>query len=587
MPKQTIEWNGKVYSIESPRELTNDELFEFADTNIEHIPTLEERELAEQKNIPQVEKEKPQGSFVKSMQKGLTFGTAPLMAGYGESVGTSLYNILHGKPLLEDTGKALKRGSEEFKAGQAEYEKEKPIAAIAGEILGGLPLAFVGGAGLKGLSALGKIAKGTKIGAGFGGAYGLGEGLANTPEKAIDIKKGLKGLGTGTITGAAFGAAGSAIPEGIKKLFKTGIKGDVTSYIRPKGTQEKTIENIIKSPSIQKEAMRGDIGMNYNKYAKDAANEIIGLKDKLKKVTTAEYKKIPKNTNINLTQNRTLEKMNDAILDFETRTKSYPRPEEVEKATNILNNIKSYRNNSGQSVMSFESLKDATEELSERAEKAYKNGDYKISKMYQNMRNALVEARDADPKISKASKTYYDLKTALDTLEKGLGINLDNPNNVVSKIFSGSRDASGEFAVNKLDEVMETLKKYPQTKDLSKIHDKIKLAQVAYDLRPSEESKLLSQIKNIPLALLGEPSGQRRVQQLSQRLASGKIMPSDLDTFELAKGGNLLNKLIQKQRIYGGVVPSMANAVRNLQLSKYTLPKLTIRDLIKQKEENK
>ena len=430
--------------------------------------------------------------------------------------------------------------------------------------------------------------------------------------------------------------------------------------------------------------MRGDIGMNYNKYAKDAANEIIGLKDKLKKVTTAEYEKIPKNTNINLTQNRTLEKMNDAILDFETHTKSYPRPEEVEKATNILNNVrpaltkteqetaqkikinplmqeaskyktanefinaiqtnkskiglddiykyegtilepqkkdftksidyfealKKYNNlkNRGwfdlatdiwdksqktpkqsitQATMSFESLKDATEELSERAEKAYKNGDYKISKMYQNMRNALVEARDTDPKIAKASKTYSDLKKALDTLEKGLGVNLDNPKNVESKIFSGSKDASGEFAVNKLDEVMETLKKYPQTKDLSKIHDKIKLAQVAYDLRPSEESKFLSQIKSIPLALLGEPSAQRRAEQLSKRLASGKISPSDLETFELSKGGNLLNKFIQRQKAYGGTIPTMANAVKKLQLSRYTLPKLTIMDLLKNSEENK
>ena len=582
MPKYIISKNGIDYEIESAKELLNSDFEHLAD----NIPSEVQKQEIQEK--PELKGQKPQGSFIGKMEEGLTFGAAPLFKGYGESLGTALYNITHGQPLLTDTGKAFKRGAEEFKAGQKEYEKEHPTLSVAGEIIGGLPLAFVGGAGLKGLSALGKIAKGTKIGAGFGGAYGLGEGLANTPEKAIDIKKGLEGLGTGTLTGAAFGVAGSAIPEGIKKLFKKGIKGDVISYIRPKGTQEKTIENIIKSPSIQKEAMRGDIGMNYNKYAKAAANEIIGLKDKLKKVTTAEYEKIPKNTNINLTQNRTLEKMNDAILDFETNTKFYPNPKEVEKATEILNNIRIATAKTKQgSVMPFKDLKVLTENLYELETKAYKNDDKGLYKMYKGMRNALTQARDNTPELSKASKTYSDLQKALDTLESGLGIDLDNPKNVVSKIFSGSRDASGEFAVNKLDEVMETLKKYPQTKDLSKIHDKIKLAQVAYDLRPSEESKLLSQIKSIPLALLGEPSGQRRAEQLSKRLASGKISPSDLATFELSKGGNLLNKFIQRQKAYGGTIPTMANAVKKLQLSRYTLPKLTIMDLIKPKEENK
>lgn len=543
----------------------------------------------------QEQPKKTEGNFIGAMQKGLTFGTAPLISGYGESVGTSLYNILHGKPILEDTGKAFKRGTKEFKTAQEEYEKEKPIPAIAGEIIGGLPYASLG-AGLKGLTALQKITKGAKGGALLGGTYGLGEGVSGGKEKTVDIERGLEGLKKGAITGAAFGTVGAAIPEVIKKALKTGYKASTPTYITPKGTQVKTIKNIIKSPEIQKEALRGDLGMRYSEIAEDAAKNVIGLKNELKNITAQEYNKIPKDAKINLSANNALGKMTDVISDFVENTKFYPNPKEVEKAADILNNIGKYASRTEQgTTIPFKDLKVLTDNLYELETKAFKNDDMALTKMYKQMRKALTEARDNTPEIAKASKMYNQFQNALETLETGLGINLDNPKNVVSKIFSGSRDASGEYAANQLEEVMNVLEKYPQTKHFSKINDKIKLAQIAYDLRPPEESKLLSQLKDNPLRVLGllakpfeEPAAQTRAKQISKRLLEGTIKPEDLQTFELSKGGDFLNKFIQRQKTYGGTIPSMANAVKRLQLSRYTLPKLTIKDLmIKKEEENK
>ena len=96
---------------------------------------------------------------------------------------------------------------------------------------------------------------------------------------------------------------------------------------------------------------------------------------------------------------------------------------------------------------------------------------------------------------------------------------------------------------------------YPFFKAITEI-EKIKLAQTSYDLRPKEESKLLSAIASKGKSLIQELTGTspaEKARNLAKRLETGQITKEQLsESFNLV-GSPLfeesINKLIQGQRL--------------------------------------
>jgi len=619
----------------------------------------------------------------QSFAKGLTFGTAPLIAGGVDVLRNIGKNVSSGNlNYLKDTGKSFEQGRKRFLESQGQYEKEAPVAATLADIAGGLAMP-VGSAGAvaKGLSTLQKIKQGAKVGSALGGAYGLGTGLSENQDKAVDIQKGLKGAGIGAGIGALGGTLATSIPLGIKKLITSKDVGRKLDYIVPSGTQKKTIENIIENPKVQKEAVKKGFNMNYDIYLDDASKRIVEINDEIKKIANEAYKDIPDTTKIDLSKTDTLGKMQNAFKEYVDNTDLLPNTTVLKETEEILNNLqnklsknkasvsspliseaknyksandfiyaiqtdkskiglddiykyegtliepqkkdftkaidyitalKEYGNAknrgwfdlatdiwnkaqkegiSGKGDIDFRNLKEMTSFLNERADKFARDGDYTTAKMYNKMRKALVEARDEVPQIKKASSLYEDMMNAKSKLENALGVDLNNPKNVSTKILTDLRDNKGHLVNSQIEDVVGIFSKHPETKHLTDINDKIKLAQTSYDLRPKEESKLLSAIASKGKSLIQELTGTspaEKARNLAQRLASGKLTKEQLgEPFNLIGSPMFeesVNKFVQGQEAFGGKIPAMTNAVKKLQLSRYTLPRITIKELLKERE---
>lgn len=342
MPIYDLTYKGKTYSIESESPLSEQEI----DTIFKN--DIEGKELPESKptEIPLNESEVPKATpadigLSQSFAKGLTFGTAPLIAGGVDVIRNIGKNISSGKlDYLKDTGKSFEEGRKRFLESQGQYEKEAPVAATLADIAGGLAMP-VGSAGAvaKGLSTLQKIKQGAKVGSALGGAYGLGTGLSENQDKAVDIAKGLKGAGIGAGIGALGGTLATSIPQGIKKLVTSKDVGRKLDYIVPSGTQKKTIENIIENPKVQKEAVKKGFNMNYDIYLDDASKRIVGINNEIKKIANEAYKDIPDTTKINLSKTDTLGKMQNAFKEYVDNTDLLPNTTVLKETEEILNNL--------------------------------------------------------------------------------------------------------------------------------------------------------------------------------------------------------------------------------------------------------
>lgn len=341
MPKYRIEIGNQKYSIESDKELSNDELMEFANTNLDN-PTETQKTTS------------PDVGLAQSAFLGTSFGTAPLIAG-GADVARNLAKKIVPAKLPEflqkqkdlvlgtdnkNIGESFKGGRERFLESQQQYAKQAPVASTLAEVGGGLalPIGSLGGVA-KGLSVLDKIKQGAKAGAILGGAYGAGTGLSQTKDKVLDIEEGLKGGLFGAGVGTLGGVLGSAIPQGIKKLVTSKDVGRKLDYIVPSGTQKKTIENIIENPKVQKEAVKKGFNMNYDIYLDDASKRIVGINDEIKKIANEAYKDIPDTTKIDLSKTDTLGKMQNAFKEYVDNTDLLPNTTVLKETEEILNNL--------------------------------------------------------------------------------------------------------------------------------------------------------------------------------------------------------------------------------------------------------
>lgn len=103
----------------------------------------------------------------------------------------------------------------------AKFREENPKTAFVGELAGGFAtpgLGLLTGMVKPAATAFGKIAQGTKLGAGFGGAYGFASGEGGFGNR---IESAAKGAGAGAAMGAAIPMAGSVAGGAVQRVRDT------------------------------------------------------------------------------------------------------------------------------------------------------------------------------------------------------------------------------------------------------------------------------------------------------------------------------------------------------------------------------
>jgi|MDTB01.3.fsa_nt_gb hypothetical protein len=125
--------------------------------------------------------------------------------GFGDEIEAG---IRTGGGLLGDYGATVDQIRDEID----EYRSDRPIVAYGSEIVGSIPSALAGGAGLARLGVTGV----GKVGAALGGLSGAGSAEGGIEERAL-------GTAIGAAAGGALSKAAPAVSEEAKKLIKKGV----------------------------------------------------------------------------------------------------------------------------------------------------------------------------------------------------------------------------------------------------------------------------------------------------------------------------------------------------------------------------
>ena len=563
-----------------------------------------------------------------------TFGQGSHIAGVGEGVGSMFYNIAQPikksiynlsqfknplKPLKEvkkafddDYTAEYKEGREEFKKDQKKFEELHPVLNTIGETTGALATIPTGSAVgripmiAKYLKGAGAVKKGALAGAGWGASEGFGYGLSNTEGEGADIEKALKNAAIGGVAG---GTIGTALPlaflgakggiNAIAKIpnkLKTGYMGDVVQYATPNGVQTKTFRKLAENPVVQKEALRGDIGMRAEEFQNKATEKTLEFVPELFENVSKDYKALPKDIFISFDKMNTGSKLLKTIDNFRFETKFMPNKTVEKEAKRLVQDVlKAGKTVNDEYGITRENLQRAMNTAWEKSQKAFDNKDNAIGKLYSDIYNVLREARATNEAVEKASAKYHDIKQVKEMLEKALGVKLEKGANIrqlATKLIQQARNRAGNQFDDTLVNVGERLSKYTDLPNVKDLKNAIDLAQVSYDFRPPSNDKFLnvkpsqnSVLKSIfwdfPKKVLFENSPQQKAKLLAKNIKAGRITPNEaLGQFDVINAGKFsteLNRYLQAQRLFGGRFNPIAALMRR-KPQNTTLPTFLLTD---------
>ena len=563
-----------------------------------------------------------------------TFGQGSHIAGVGEGVGSMFYNIAQPikksiynlsqfknplKPLKEvkkafddDYTAEYKEGREEFKKDQKKFEELHPVLNTIGETTGALATIPTGSAVgripmiAKYLKGAGAVKKGALAGAGWGASEGFGYGLSNTEGEGADIKKALTNAGIGGVAGGTIGAALPLAFMGVKggintiakipSKIKTGYMGDVVQYATPNGVQTKTFRKLAENPVVQKEALRGDIGMRAEEFQNKATEKTLEFVPELFENVSKDYKALPKDIFISFDKMNTGSKLLKTIDDFRFETKFMPNKAVEKEAKRLVQDVlKAGKTVNDEYGITRENLQRAMNTAWEKSQKAFDNKDNAIGKLYSDIYNVLREARATNEAVEKASAKYHDIKQVKEMLEKALGVKLEKGANIrqlATKLIQQARNRAGNQFDDTLVSIGEKLSKYSDMPNVKELQNAIDLAQVSYDFRPPSNDKFLnvkpsqnSVLKSIfwdfPKKVLFENSPQQKAKLLAKNIKAGRITPNEaLGQFDVINAGKFsteLNRYLQAQRLFGGRFNPIAALMRR-KPQNTTLPTFLLTD---------
>lgn len=605
MPTANVNWNGQTYRINFDRKLTDTELYNYMQQNYPKQTTQQTETETETPKQLKTTKEfanetlKPVAekgyNFLRSVGQGATLGQGSHLAGLGRAIGSTAYNVLNGEKALENFADEYKKGREEFKKEYKDFSDQNKALSIGGELVGGLGTGLGSGA-LKALSlAKNPLVKSALSGGGIGALYGA----SNTEGKGIDLKNAALGAGLGAGAGAVLPLVATKVLQGYNKLGTLGklyskgfdktskainpvkevlddegkvLQGKVSAYVRPSGTQNKTARLFAENEYIRKEAAKGDVGLRFEEYGNEAVKDLSNLKNIVKQAESNAYKQagITDDYIIDLSKSNILDDLinasknyNDEIALFAKSTKA-----DTNLGNDLLTDLQIATVANGNKI-SFGNLKRITNKLYNDKQKAYKDfgggsAEYKLLSDYYKIFSNL---KYQDKNLAEATAKFAKLEQAIDKFEQTTGINLEKSKNFAAKIFQGARDrADGGVQEQALEEFTKVMDEFADTKALKDISNKMKMAQFAYDLRPTNiDSKFARDVaqkatkgdtligfgKDIfnRVAFGKEYSPQEFYQILAQRIKQGKIKPADItNSFNRIKVP-LLND-IEANRLY-------------------------------------
>lgn len=327
-------------------------------------------------------------SLGKGLQSGATFGFSDELAGGVQSLLDRVLGVSEINKRLREQGftgdigptspqEVYVQAREEERAESEKAKKAGGKLFTAGELLGSAILP--GGAAARGVSTVGKIARGAAVGAGTGavGAAGLSAEMPTTEEVR-------KGAVTGAVIGGGLPVAGTALKRVGRAAAKTELGKDLMDILfkSAKGVDFSDVANLRS---------------NVTKKTKDIITKIdesnlakIQQRDKLLKEV--------KNVDLADETSDLLNKI--GVIKEEAVATTEPVIRSVEKRAAKL--LEKGAGLDGKDYLTFEKA------LNENIDKAIGNKDTRLAELLQNYKN-LVQSKvySADPRLSQIRKDIF------------------------------------------------------------------------------------------------------------------------------------------------------------------------------------
>lgn len=366
-----------------------------------------------------------------------------------------------------------------------------------------------------------------------------------------------------------------ANPKSVEDAY---THGRIRSYLPE---QNFVIDDIINDGYVRRELATGvDVGRNFDKYGEDVVNELKNVKSAIKKAENEAYAKEGITNDYMLDGRKFVEDVDNAINKFKKDSRTYKQNEgEADKFMDNL--LEEWFKNDGK--ISFGKLKSLSKDaykkkMSTKRDNA-KGKDSSEYDLWSEIVNLTSKIKREDTKLGKVTEMFSDLTNAIEDLEYGTGIKLDNPRTFARKIFSSARDrADGGIFNQSFDDFAEVMNKYEGTKALGMLPSKIRMAKVSYVLRNSGKDNKLS--KDVRSAMTPSSWAKRKLAEkltgknissedyykiIAQRLEKGELKPEDFNkTFRRISIKGLsddeANEMYVKSYLLGnraGAVPSV------------------------------
>jgi len=371
----------------------------------------------------------------------------------------------------KDFEKAGKESKRRFTESADEYSQKHPgistVANIAGSLAGGTRLPFG-----KGIRSIGSAA-------GYGSIAGKGKADQDeTAEASQKVKRTAEGALTGAATGGLLHLVGKSpkiIRSVYNKMLKNGSsKGEISSYLKPKEMSVTAWKHMLQDPEVRKTIAQGDIGVTADKLHRRTATSLEELGSGLKEAGQKAYSNVPSGTKVSVSRKEIVE----PIAEYRRNMLKHD-PEDAAhlKKMNIIHrNIKhkaGYTPVKGQPRNTYDLGVEDVQRLGKRAyeggQRAGTTNNGLAHQHYNKLYDALSKAKDTNPDLAEATKTYNDIKSVLNLIKKGTG-GVDLERGLGKKdMFKISQLGKDMYVPGQdyLKEAKDILSKNPRLKNLS------------------------------------------------------------------------------------------------------------------------
>ena len=527
--------------------------------------------------------------------KGLALG-GELVGGLATGGGLLKGLSLTGKPLLNTI---LKGGAEGgllgslYGGSNVEGKAFDPkSAALGGAIgLGAGALLPLGIEGIKGLGTLAKLyGKGVdKVADKTRVFKPITEEVTNPVTKENIVDSIIEAENKGAMVDKALGDKNpleTVVTKQNPTKIKQAVEGDVISYIKPNGMQNKVVKYVRDNQAVRDEILKrqGDFGMRFGVYGDDAIKTIKEIAPTIKNAENKAYQEAFEKVGIkngdeyfvNATP-KIVDDLNNAIYKYEQEIADKELAQVLGYDVNLGNTYKNIMNrkliNNG--GITFGELKGLTKKINYHMKQIARNeAKGKGSPEYQllkDMSATLSELKHQDKVLGFPTQKFAKLEKAIERLEEEGGFKLDDKGakQNAAKIFQNIRDRAGDTQETALDDFVDAISEFGDTKELANVKNKIQMAQASYGARDTvRDSKLSADIvkysqnpKNLTNYFTNklwngqDLNNDEFLLMVANGLRSGKIKPKDLTTFGRVRVPNMndydANRLYLMSKLFG------------------------------------